>query len=76
MDLREALKNGEVIEVEPDLYLTESGRELRYDRSFRKPRSARYCCMWVDERGNVFRNFCDALHKLNAYRWCPEDRYI
>lgn len=68
--LNDALKAGTVIEVELDLYLTEDGRVLRYDRLFHKrPGTSKVCNMWIDDEGNCFENFFNAYHKTTAYRW-------
>lgn len=58
MTLRQAIKMEKVIEVEMDLYLTEDGRILKYDR-YRKGSK------WVDlETAVVYRNFFEAYHDL------------
>ena len=69
MTLAQALKQELIIEVETDLYLTQSGRVLKYDRYYYKARSRRVSNMWVDEDGNVFHNFSDAYYCVGAYKW-------
>lgn len=62
MTLRQAIKMEKVIEVELDLYLTEDGRTLKYDR-YRKG-----SCKWVDmETAAVYRNFFEAYHDKQVY---------
>ena len=59
MTLRQAIKMEKVIEVELDLYLTEDGRILKYDR-YRKGNHK-----WVDlETAAVYRNFFEAYYDL------------
>ena len=69
MTLTQALKHEFVIEIETDLYLTQDGRVLKYDRYYIKARARRASNMWVDEVGNVFHNFNDAYYCTGAYKW-------
>lgn len=69
MTLTQALKDGLIIEIESDFYLTVTGRELKYDRYYYKKRSRRPSNMWIDGDGNVFYNFHDAYYCTNAYIW-------
>ena len=69
MTLAEAIKKNLVIEIERDVYLLATGRILKYDRYYMKPRSHRANNMWIDEKGNVFYNFTDAYECAHAYKW-------
>ena len=69
MTLAEAIKKNLAIEITHDVYLLATGRILKYDRYYMKPRSRRVSNMWIDEKGNVFHNFSDAYGCVHAYKW-------
>ena len=60
-ELTRALKAGEVIEVEADLYLLDDGREVFYNRY------RRGAYKWECE-GYAYRNFFEVLHKEEYFR--------
>lgn len=69
MTLAEAIKKNLAIEITHDVYRLATGRILKYDRYYIKPRSRRACNMWIDEKSNVFHNFSDAYECVHAYKW-------
>ncbi len=64
MTLANAVKENKAIEVELDTYLLDDNRILKYNRYYTKTKA-----MWIDEVGNVFKNFCDAYNSCNAVKW-------
>ena len=68
MSIAQALKEYKAIELAStnayDLYLLDNNRVVKYDRFYTKS-----AARWVDEDGNVFKNFVDAYNCSNALKW-------
>lgn len=55
--IKEALKNGEAIEIALDTYILEDNRAVRYDRYIRG------AFKWICDDGYAYRNFFEVINK-------------
>lgn len=60
MTIRKAVKEGKAVEVNLDEYLLDDNRIIVYDRYYNNGLTAK----WVDENGNVYRNFHEAYYQI------------